>query len=61
MKDGPFTFSLDDDLQEGVIRQELVTYRVKDGVLKRETVTRDYTDSGDYNDSSFSQPLVTTH
>tara|TARA_R110000751_G_scaffold81465_3_gene164449 strand:+ start:2813 stop:2998 length:186 start_codon:yes stop_codon:yes gene_type:complete len=61
MKDGPFKFSLDDDLQEGVIRQELVTYRVKGGLLKKETVTRDYLEDGDYNDSSFSQPLMTMH
>ena len=60
MKDGPFKDFLANDL-DGVIRQELVTYRVKDGILKRETVTRDYNDSGDYNDSSFSQPLVTQH
>ena len=61
MKDGPFKFSLDKDLEEGVIRQELVTYRVKGGMLKKETVTRDYLEDGDYNDSSYSQPLMTMH
>jgi hypothetical protein len=61
MKKGPFTFNLDDDSQDGVIRQELVTYRVKGGMLKKEIVTRDYLEDGDYNDSSFSQPLMTMH
>jgi hypothetical protein len=61
MKKGPFTFNLDDDSQDGVIRQELVTYIVKGGMLKKETVTRDYLEDGDYNDSSYSQPLMTMH
>jgi hypothetical protein len=61
MKKGPFTFSLDDDLQDGVIRQELVTYIIKGGMLKKEIVTRNYLEDGDYNDSSFSQPLMTVH
>lgn len=61
MKKGPFTFNLDDDSQDGVIRQELVTYRVKGGMLKKEIVTRNYLEDGDYNDSSFSQPLMTVH
>jgi|TARA_R100000935_G_scaffold25277_1_gene45141 hypothetical protein len=60
MKDGPFKRIFEDNL-DGVIRQELVTYRMKDGMLKRETVTRDYHESGDYNDSSYSQPLATMH
>ena len=61
MKKGPFTFNLDYDSQDGVIRQELVTYIVKGGLLKKETVTRDYLEDGDYNDSSYSQPLMTMH
>ena len=60
MKDGPFKDFFDKDT-DGVIRQELITYRMKDGMLKRETATRDYYESGDYNDSSFSHPLATMH
>jgi|TARA_R110000803_G_C11826751_1_gene302710 hypothetical protein len=60
MQDGPFKQSLDQDMN-GVIRQELITYKIEDGVLKRKIVTRDFTDSGDYNDSSFSLPLMTMH
>tara|TARA_R110000824_G_scaffold16202_3_gene67441 strand:+ start:220 stop:402 length:183 start_codon:yes stop_codon:yes gene_type:complete len=60
MQDGPFKQSLDQDMN-GVIRQELITYKIEDGVLKRKIVTRDFTDSGDYNDNSFSLPLMTMH
>ena len=60
MKDGPFKQYLEQDM-EGVIRQELITYKVEDGVLKRQLVTRDFQESGDYHDNSFSLPLVTMH
>jgi|TARA_B100001094_G_C17592474_1_gene512638 hypothetical protein len=60
MENGPFKQSLEQDM-EGVIRQELITYKIEGGVLKRKIVTRDFSDSGDYHDSSFSLPLVTMH
>ena len=60
MEDGPFKQSLEQST-EGVIRQELITYKIEDGVLKRQLVTRDFQESGDYHDSSFSLPLVTMH
>ena len=60
MEDGPFKQYLEQDM-EGVIRQELITYKIEDGVLKRQLVTRDFQASGDYHDSSFSSPLVTMH
>jgi|TARA_R110002124_G_scaffold261083_1_gene426997 hypothetical protein len=60
MEDGPFKQYLEQDM-EGVIRQELITYKIEDGVLKRQLVTRDFQESGDYHDSSFSLPLVTMH
>ncbi len=60
MENGPFKQSLEEDM-EGVIRQELITYKIEGGVLKRKIVTRDFTDSGDYHDSSFSLPLMTMH
>ena len=42
----------------GVIKQELVTYKIRDGILIKETVQRDYNNSGeDYIDSSSSTPL----
>jgi hypothetical protein len=56
-KEGPFYAAFEGDTT-GVIKQELVTYKIKDGVLYKETVKRDYNNSGeDYIDSSSSTPL----
>ncbi len=60
MEDGPFKQYLEQNT-EGVIRQELITYRIEDGILKRQIVTRDFIESGDYHDTSYSLPLVTMH
>jgi len=60
MENGPFKQSLEEDM-EGVIRQELITYKIEGGVLKRQIVTRDFIESGDYHDTSYSLPLVTMH
>ena len=60
MEDGPFKQYLEQST-EGVIRQELITYRIEDGVLKRQIVTRDFIESGDYHDTSYSLPLMTMH
>jgi hypothetical protein len=46
--DGPFKTSL--DKMEGVFRKEVVSYRVKDGYLYKETAIRDFSD-GDYHDT----------
>jgi len=61
MQDGPFKLALEQNL-EGVVRQELITYKIENGLLKRIVVTRQYHDSTeDYIDSSSSSPLMTTH
>ncbi len=57
MTDGPFKNAFDADI-DGVIRREIVTYRVKNGVMVKESATRDYYNSGDYHDSQSTQPLV---
>ena len=36
----------------GVLRQELITYRMISGKLHRETVVRTYSNDGDYIDST---------
>lgn len=41
----------------GVIRREIVTYRMKSGVMVKETAFRDYYSSGDYHDSLSTTPL----
>lgn len=57
MTDGPFKNAFEGDT-EGVIRREIVTYRQKNGMLVKETSTRDYYGDDDYNDSISTQPLV---
>ena len=42
----------------GVIRREIVTYRMKNGIMVKEVAYRDYYASGDYHDSQAATPLV---
>ena len=56
--EGPFTSAFESDI-EGVVKQELITYRVKDGMLRKEVTTREFRDNGkDWNDTSTISPLV---
>lgn len=57
MTEGPFKSAFESDV-ENVIRREIVTYRMKNGMMIKETATRDYYKSGDYHDSISTQPLV---
>ena len=55
---GPFTEAFNADTA-GVIRREIVTYRMRDdGMMVKETAYRDYYGSGDYHDYISSTPLV---
>ena len=42
---------------DGVITQEFITYRVRDGMLVKETVKRRYF-GDDYHDASTTEPLM---
>lgn len=56
--EGPFTSAFESDI-EGVVKQELITYRVKNGMLRKEVTTREFRDNGkDWNDTSTVSPLV---
>jgi len=56
--DGPFVSAFESDVT-GVIKQEFVTYRVKDGILRKETTTRTFQqDQSDWHDTSSVEPLV---
>jgi hypothetical protein len=57
MTDGPFKSAFDADTA-GVVRREIVTYRVKNSVMVKETAVRDYYTNGDYHDSNNTMPLV---
>ena len=56
--DGPLVAAFESDVT-GVIKQEFITYRVKDGMLRKETTVRQFTDNGnDWIDTSTVQPLA---
>jgi hypothetical protein len=57
MTDGPFKKAFDADI-DGVIRREIITYRMKNGIMIKEEASRDYYKSGDYHDANNSKPLV---
>jgi hypothetical protein len=57
MTEGPFKNAFDADTV-GVIRREIVTYRMRDGIMIKETANRDYYKSGDYHDSESTTPMV---
>jgi len=56
--EGPFTSAFESDI-EGVVKQELITYRIKDGMLRKEVTTREFRDNGkDWNDTRSVSPLA---
>mgnify|MGYP006000391735 FL=1 len=57
MTDGPFKNAFDADT-DGVIRREIITYRMRNGSMIKEEASRDYYMSGDYHDTINSKPLV---
>tara|TARA_B110000211_G_C13998843_1_gene517476 strand:- start:977 stop:1156 length:180 start_codon:yes stop_codon:yes gene_type:complete len=57
MSEGPFKEAFEADVT-GVVRREIVTYRMRNGTMIKESACRDYYDSGDYHDSQNFQPLA---
>lgn len=55
VQDGPFKNSLEN--LEGIIFQELRSYKIKDGVVTIEVATRNYFKNGDYNDTINYKPI----
>lgn len=56
--DGPLVSAFEADV-EGVIKQEFITYRIKDGMLRKETTIRQFiSDNTDWIDTSTVQPLA---
>jgi hypothetical protein len=51
IEEGPFKAAAE-AATDGVIKQELVTYRIKDGNLRKETSHRYFTDKNDYHDTT---------
>jgi len=57
MSEGPYKAAFDADTS-GVIRREIITYRMRNGIMVKEEASRDYYKSGDYHDSNNTKPLV---
>jgi hypothetical protein len=55
-KEGPFYAAFRGDTA-GVIKQELITYRIRDGLLIKEIVQRNYS-IDDYQDNTSVVPLA---
>lgn len=56
--DGPFVAHFESDVT-GIVRQELVTYRIKNGMLTKEVTVRTFSkDKTDWLDTSSSIPLT---
>jgi hypothetical protein len=56
--DGPLVSAFETD-PVGVIKQELVTYRVKNGMLRKDTVSRRFNaDQTDWHDSMTTEPMM---
>ena len=56
MEDGPMKAHVERDTV-GVVKQEFITYRKKNGMLVKESTVRHFQSNGDYNDSYFDEPL----
>ena len=56
MTDGPLKAAFDLLDSDGVLSRELTTYRIRNGMLTKEVVTRTYTDSN-YIDGTVSIPI----
>jgi hypothetical protein len=57
MTDGPFKSAFEANTTD-VVRREITTYRVRNGMMIKETAVRDYYSNGDYHDSHNTLPLV---
>ena len=56
--DGPLVSAFETD-PVGVVKQELITYRVKDGMLRKEITTRKFNkDQTDWHDSQSVDPMM---
>lgn len=56
--DGPLVSAFKSD-PKGVIKQELITYRVVDGMLRKETTTRKFNkDQTDWHDHNSVDPMI---
>ena len=55
--EGPLVNAFDADI-EGVVKQEFITYRKRDGMFVKETTSRRFSKNGDWHDTSSVEPLT---
>ena len=56
LEEGPLKTAAENN--DGVIKQELINYRIVDGMLYKEVVTRQFRSDSDYTDHTSSTPLT---
>ena len=56
LKEGPLKTAVENN--DGVIKQELINYRITNGMLHKEVITRQFRSDGDYTDHTTTTPLV---
>ena len=56
MKEGPMKAHVERDT-DGVVKQEFITYRKRNGMIVKESTVRNFQSNGDYNDSYYDEPL----
>ena len=57
MKEGPMKAHVERDT-DGVVKQEFITYRKRNGMIVKESTVRNFQSNGDYNDSYYDEPLA---
>ena len=55
--EGPLVNAFEADI-EGVVKQEFITYRKRDGMFVKEITTRRFSGNGDWHDVSSVEPLI---
>ena len=55
--EGPLVNAFEADTT-GVVKQEFITYRKRDGMFVKETTTRKFSSNGDWHDTSSVEPLM---
>ena len=58
MKEGPLKQAVEKDHGKEVLTQQFTTFKIKDNMLVRETITRRFDFFGDYQDDFSSEPIV---
>jgi len=55
--EGPLVNAFEADTT-GVVKQEFITYRKRDGMFVKEITSRRFNDTGDWHDTSSIEPLI---